>query len=198
MTSDKDDPRFDSFYIDGNEVRLFTSLFLADLPNYVALGFRTRDTHHHPVPNEHYTKLYVFHETEGPKARHGPYIWGVNGALFGRLTRLYLFADEIRGLLRGRTTRWLIHPDPTAAQKVIAWTQAGEQPDFLFIANLDTRHGIDNVGIPLGESKYPLEFAFSTDPHVSRQRSGMVFNGLQHKIKRLEAGEGRVYRILHL
>lgn len=36
MTADKDDPRFDEFYLAGNEVRFFCALFLTDLPSYMA------------------------------------------------------------------------------------------------------------------------------------------------------------------
>ena len=32
MTADKDDPRFDKFYVSGNEFRLFTALFLTNMP----------------------------------------------------------------------------------------------------------------------------------------------------------------------
>ncbi|MCC6463491.1 MAG: hypothetical protein IT260_23680, partial [Saprospiraceae bacterium] len=36
MTADKDDPRFDSFYLHGNEIRYFLGLFLTDMPSYMA------------------------------------------------------------------------------------------------------------------------------------------------------------------
>ncbi|MCC6412959.1 MAG: hypothetical protein IT270_14940, partial [Saprospiraceae bacterium] len=57
MTADKDDPRFDNFYLEGNEVRHFVALFLNDMPSYMGLGFECRDPHPEPAPNEHYTKL---------------------------------------------------------------------------------------------------------------------------------------------
>ncbi|HMP12896.1 MAG TPA: hypothetical protein PKD70_03380 [Saprospiraceae bacterium] len=45
MTGDKDDPRFDHFYLKGNEARFFIGLFLTDMPSYMALGFECRDPH---------------------------------------------------------------------------------------------------------------------------------------------------------
>src|SRR5665811_1338691 len=88
MTADKDDPRFDEMYRAGNEARLFTALFLPDMPSYVGLGFEIRDVHWDPVENERYTKLFVFREegdsnTYPSKARFGErFIWGENDELF--------------------------------------------------------------------------------------------------------------------
>ncbi|PSR08512.1 MAG: hypothetical protein C7N36_21890, partial [Bacteroidetes bacterium] len=131
MTGDKDDPRFDKFYLHGNEARLFLGLFLPDTPSYQALGFEQRDPHPVPAPNEHYTKLYVFHLDEGPKATHGPYQWGQNGELFHRLLRIRLLADELAPALAATTTQWLLPPDPAATHCTVAWTQA-EKPQYLF------------------------------------------------------------------
>ena len=39
--------------------------------------------------------LYVFQESGGPKATHGPYFWGRNGHLFSTVTRLRRYADAI-------------------------------------------------------------------------------------------------------
>ena len=93
MTADKDDPRFDGFYLRGNLLRLFCALLLTDMPSYQGLGFETRDRHDLPAPNEHYTKLYVFQETSGPKATSGPYRWGRNAVLYSAWTRLREFVD---------------------------------------------------------------------------------------------------------
>lgn len=97
MTGDKDDPRFDGFYLAGSELRTFLSLFLVNMPSYTALGFELRDIHTEPAPNEYYTKLYVFQEREGPKATRGPYRFGRNGHLFHNITRIRLFAEELFG-----------------------------------------------------------------------------------------------------
>jgi len=84
MTADKDDPRFDEFYVAGNEARMFTALFLTDMPSYVGLGFEIRDVHLEPVENERYTKLFVFKEVGESnrypsKARFGErFVWGEN------------------------------------------------------------------------------------------------------------------------
>ena len=72
MTADKDDPRFDAFYRDGNVLRLFLAFFLTDMPSYMGLGFETRDRHDQPAPNEHYTKLFVFQERPRPEGHARP------------------------------------------------------------------------------------------------------------------------------
>ncbi|MDZ7935597.1 MAG: hypothetical protein U5M51_11700 [Emticicia sp.] len=63
MTADKDDPRFDEFYRTANYLRLFTSLFLTDMPSYVGLGFETRNMHLERGKNEEYTKAIRFCNT---------------------------------------------------------------------------------------------------------------------------------------
>ncbi len=178
MTADKDDPRFDHFYLEGNEIRLFLALFLTDMPSYVALGFETRDPHPVPAANEYYTKLYVFHLHQGKNATFGPYQWGRNGGLFRRLTRLRWFADEVLPKIGGESIRWLVPPDPNGPRPVIAWTQRGN-PTHVFLANLDTEAA---QFLPeLGEIGR-LEAIFST--HSEAVESVEI-----------GAGEGRVYRI---
>jgi hypothetical protein len=200
LTGDKDDPRFDRFYLTGNAVRLFLAYFLTDMPSYMALGFETRDLHHKPARNEHYTKLFVFQETMGPKATSGPYEWGKNGALFNTVTRLRVFADSIFSRIQGKPVRWLIHPDPTAAQKHIAWTQMGENPEFVFLANTDTEHSIQNFKIP-GISSIPLDeplaCAFSTSEKVPKSDAALTVRGKGYTVTHLGRGEGRVYQVGH-
>lgn len=162
MTGDKDDPRFDEFYLHGNEARLFIGLFLPDLPSYQGLGFAQRDPHPAPAPNEHYTKLYVFHLDEGPKATRGPYQWGKNGALFANLLRIRLFAETHWPAIATAETQWLLRPDSEAKQRLIAWTQA-TAPQLLFVVNL----GRDQAGLPAIENKavhknIPLQGLFSS------------------------------------
>jgi hypothetical protein len=139
MTGDKDDPRFDKFYVKGNEIRLFIGLFLSDMPSYMGLGFESRDTHLAPAPNEHYTKLYVFKITEGPKATKGQYIWGQNATLFNQLTQIRLLAEKIMPVIDDAQVEWLISPDNKQNHKLISWTQQ-ERPKYILLANLDIDH----------------------------------------------------------
>lgn len=198
MTADKDDPRFDEYYRQGNEVRLFVALFLTGMPSYMGLGFEVRDVHYAPAPNEHYTKLYVFQERTGPKATSGPYIWGKNGFLYREITLLKLYLDRIWPEIKGRPVRWLIPPDATAANKVIAWTQQDDHPAYLFLANLDTGSGSRYFGVPVIPGAAPgasLTFEFSTAGHIPAGDRSPVFNGKHYKIANLLPGEGRAYRI---
>jgi hypothetical protein len=198
ITGDKDDPRFDDFYRHGNALRLFIALFLTDMPSYMALGFETRDLHHHRAPNEHYTKLYVFHESQGPKATDGPYVWGKNGALFHDVTRLRLFAEDIWADVDCRPTRWLIAPDPTGEAKHIAWTQADGQPGYVFVANTDGERGITNFNLPRIPRAGPdarLELVFSTAEQGHEDDQILTSNGQAYKVMALGPGEGRVYRV---
>jgi hypothetical protein len=197
MTGDKDDPRFDSFYLSGNELRLFMGLFLTDMPSYMALGFESRDIHNSPAPNEHYTKLYVFQETDGPKATTGPYRFGRNGNLFYHLTRIRLFAEEILPEIEAESCRWLVPPDATAEQKFFAWTQAS-RPRYVFVGNAHTDAVVENFDIPLGSQLGPdtrLTPAFSTVLGLSAWELAAPNNGRSFKIRRLEPGEGRAYRL---
>ena len=152
MTADKDDPRFDAFYLEGNALRLFLAFFLTDMPSYMGLGFEVRDRHDQPAPNEHYTKLYVFHESKGPKATHGPYLWGQNTALFNQITRLRVYLDHNWQFLRGRPVRWLIAPDACGANPLLAWTQADE-PEFVFRGEYQPKRSpAAGFGIPLADT----------------------------------------------
>ncbi len=196
ITADKDDPRFDAFFVHGNAARTLLSLFVPDLPSYVGLGFEVRDVHLQPAPNEHYTKLYVFRERQGPKATRGPWIWGRNAALFGTLTRLRLAADEIVPRLRGRRTRWLLPPDPTGELPVIAWTQAGDDPDYLFVVNTDASAPVENIGLPaLGADAPSLELRLCTHEAPPVADEAMVFNGHHYKLSALAPRQCRIYGI---
>ncbi len=203
MTPDKDDPRFDEFYVKGNEVRTFISYFLTDIPSYVGLGFETRDAHLTAWPNEHYTKLFVFREhgesnVYPSKARHGDrFLWGKNGHLFGNLTRLRLFADRIFPTIAGRPVRWLLLPDARVYRRELAWTQV-DRPDYVFVASIDTENPSGYFGIPalpgLGTGPtLTLEFSTVGDvPPVDQELTG---NGHHYRVESLEPGEGRVYRV---
>ena len=141
MTADKDDPRFDEFYLKGNEIRMFMGLFLTDMPSYMALGFEQRDPHPYPAPNEHYTKLYVFQLSKGDKATHGKYSWGQNGKLFSNLSVLKTISDKISHNIDNQKVEWLIKPDTTGKSKIISWTQK-EKPQYIFVVNLDIENDI--------------------------------------------------------
>jgi hypothetical protein len=200
ITGDKDDPRFDEFYRQGNALRLFMALFLGDLPSYVSLGFATRDVHHRPAPNEHYTKLYVFQERDGPKATRGPYVWGKNGALYHDVTRLRLYAEGILDEIRGRPTRWLIPPDPAREGRHLAWTQGDGSAEYVLVANTDTEKAIENVNVPRipgleEEAHLSLEFSTARRPPAGDRH--LTLGGKGYKLTKVGPGEGRVYRVVH-
>lgn len=195
MTGDKDDPRFDQFYLKGNEIRLFIALFLTDMPSYMGLGFEVRDPHLEPAANEYYSKLYVFQIGEGSKATHGPYLWGKNVQLFHRLTKIRLKAEQILPEIQQAASQWLLPPDSTGHKKIIAWTQQ-DNPSYIFVVNLDTEAQLSNQKIPAipGLEDQKLLFHFSTLQKKPGQKS-LAFNGKSHQVDQLEAGECHIYRI---
>ncbi len=197
MTADKDDPRFDAFYLDGNILRLFLAFFLTDMPSYMGLGFEIRDRHEHPVPNEHYTKLYVFQERRGPKATPGPYEWGKTIELFNQVTRLKLYLDQIWPRINGRPIRWLIAPDACGVNPLIAWTQT-DQPEYIFIANTSLEKPSGGFGLPApgGSGACHIEYSTCQDIPASDQKLG--FNGFYYPVMSLAPAEGRVYKMMEL
>lgn len=200
MTGDKDDPRFDKFYLSGNEARFFTGIFMGNMPSYMGLGFECRDVHHQPAPNEHYTKLYVFKITVGHKATFGPYVWGKNAFLFHQLSRIKLYAEAVAPLIAGRAVRWLLPPDPTGWRKFIAWTHQTDSntihtPQFVFIANFDTTNDLHNLKIPAFGSTNHLILDFSTVHFIDEEDNRMEYNGINYHLELLQAGECRVYQV---
>lgn len=190
LTGDKDDPRFDRFYLTGNEIRYFIALFLTDMPSYMALGFECRDPHPAPAPNEHYTKLYVFHLDDGPKGTVGPYKWGQNRRLHANLLRQKMLSEEIFPLIQDAPARWLIAPDPTGQNKVLAWTQA-DQPQYVFVANLDTAHAQHNLRFVVPDGGWSLIF--------STEQTYLATRTVQHgnlSVVELLPGEGLVFKAL--
>jgi len=198
MTADKDDPRFDEFYLGGNALRMFIAFFLTQTPSYMGLGFECRDRHFSPAPNEHYTKLFVFQEHSGPKATQGPYIWGRNAQLFGKVTAIRSFADSIWSEVKERPTRWLLPPDINAHNKVVAWTQA-DIPEWVFVVNTDIQQPTGRFGLPRLTDDAPapkLSLVFSSESSLhSFVHQDLVFNGKHYQIERINPGEGRVYRV---
>jgi hypothetical protein len=192
MTADKDDPRFDEFYRHGSEARAFLAIFLVDLPSYTGLGFELRDIHVSPAANECYTKLYVFQESEGPNAIRGPYRFGRNGRLYGALTHLQRFAEPLLPRLARGSVRWLLPPDATGEDPILAWTVENVPEEFLFIANVGT-NPISSIHVPHDGASATLLYStlLTSDPTHAAAFPGSV--GLY--IPRLNGGECRVYRL---
>jgi hypothetical protein len=197
-TSDKDDPRFDEFYRAGNEARVFTALFLTDVPSYTSLGFEIRDVHLEPVENERYTKLFVFEEEDDSniypsKARFSDtYIWGENEALFARITAIRRYAERVLPGLEGSITRWLIPPDATGLRGTAAWTQTAET--LVFVVNYHLENDSGYFGIPGLDGSVELHLDFSTEGPVGEGEAPVRSNGFFHRVENLAPGEGRVYR----
>ena len=122
FTADKDDPRFDANFLTGNVARYAFATFCPRYPVYSSLGFRTRDAHAEPAPNEHYSKLYVFHYDEGPKATHGPYVFGDNHQLWEQVQRIDAFRQRLRDVDVDADFAWLLPPDATGQRQVVAWS----------------------------------------------------------------------------
>ncbi len=204
-TADKDDPRFDEFYVAGNEVRLFTALLLPDMPSYVGLGYEIRDVHLEPVENERYTKLFVFKE-EGDsnvypsKARFGDeFVWGENESLFANVTAIREYAERVLPIIGDTTTRWLVPPDATTLRGTAVWTQQGADqrvPSHVFAANYDLAVDSGYFGIPGLRADVVLELDFSTCDTVGERDHVVASNGFFHRIDNLAPGEGRAYRMV--
>ncbi|MEM1217376.1 MAG: hypothetical protein AAGH79_00615 [Bacteroidota bacterium] len=191
MTGDKDDPRFDAFYLHANAARYFTGIFLTDWPSYMGLGFECRDQHLQPAPNEHYTKLYVFQIQEGPKATNGPYRWGQNVELFEQIARIRSLGEELLPSLEGATTQWLLPPDATGFCPYVAWTQT--KPEFLFVVNFADQGPFSNIKIPAIEVKAgALDCVFSLGKEPANTQA--FATGQHIQLHNLPPGTCRVYR----
>lgn len=198
MTADKDDPRFDKFYLKGNELRLFLGFFLTDMPCYIGAGFEIRDPHTQPAPNEHYSKLYIFQESIGPKMTSGPYVWGKNGRLFGNVIKIKFYLEKILDDIREQTTVWVISPNSKSKNKVIAWTQKKQSPKYLFLANLDIDNAENDIIIPrntLNSMNSHIDVTFSTANHIWDCDKTIKSRDDFYQVKRLAEGEGRIYKI---
>lgn len=195
MTADKDDPRFDHFYLNGNEARFFMSLFIADLPAYMGLGFECRDRHDAPADNECYSKLYVFRNTEGRQAIRGAFQWGQNEALFYRLTRIRLEADTLLPLLQSSETKWILTPDTTGARKVLAWTQASN-PRWLFVLSLEETETLQQLSLPVFWST-PTKLKLHFSSHQIQAPSTLLEpNSNRFSLQGIAPGECLIYEII--
>lgn len=140
FTADKDDPRFDSFYLEGNNCRYFMATFFKYFPSYSSLGFEIRDIHFEPAPNEHYTKLYVFQVPEGPKSTHGPYKLGKNGVLFKEITAINNLADSIFQKSEQIEFELITNIQNFEIERNIVWTLQIGSKKYLFIVALCIHH----------------------------------------------------------
>ena len=167
MTADKDDPRFDGFYLENNIFRLFFGLFYTESPSYMALGFEQRDKHTKPAPNAHYTKLFVFKIDKGDKATIGNYTFGKNDDLFYALNAIRTVAEKESEFLKGAHSRWIFPPDATGKRQYVAWLISAHNTPrkLLCFAHFGTKKIIENIKIPvegiIGEIKY-----FSTKKEI--------------------------------
>ena len=119
FSGDKDDPRFDRNFDRGLVARYVLATLCPQLPSYTALGWRVRDERPVPAPNEHYTKLYVFHYDDGPQATRGPYRWGGNLAQWEAVRAVDAFRQN--RYAAGGAFRWVLAPDPTGRRQHVAW-----------------------------------------------------------------------------
>ncbi|MEM9836138.1 MAG: hypothetical protein AAF828_06530 [Bacteroidota bacterium] len=190
ITGDKDDPRFDKFYLWGNLARFFVGLFLPDLPAYYSLGFAQRDVHPYPAPNEHYTKLYVFHLEDGPKATRGPYRWGQNMDLFYYFNLLQIEGEQLLPKLVDGSTRWTVYPDPTGGIPYLAWEINTPTNTYLFVVNF-AQDSVHHIRIPRITQSYQLRY--STHEVGASRRVTLADNQLV--IDFVRGGEGLIFQV---
>lgn len=136
FTADKDDPRFDIFYLEGNEIRYFLATFFTYFPSYSSLGFEIRDLHYSPAPNEHYTKLYVFQMENGPNSTHGPYCWGKNAELFKEIQKINELADHIFVEHESPKFDLLCKIDEFNTERILIWQLTFSLETYIFITAL--------------------------------------------------------------
>ncbi len=167
MTADKDDPRFDEFYLENNVFRTFFGLFYTESPSYMALGFEQRDVHKKRAVNEHYTKLYVFKIEEGDKATKGNYQWGRNEVLFNEINAIREAAENNSEFLKTAQSTWVFPPDATGERKYIAWVISApntERKLFCF-THFGTEDKIENIKVSLAGTLGEVEY-FSLDEDI--------------------------------
>ncbi|MFD1140030.1 hypothetical protein ACFQ4C_02885 [Larkinella insperata] len=197
MTADKDDPRFDEFYRTGNLARYFISLFLNELPSYVGLGFEVRNRHLERGLNEEYSKLYVFSirdEAQTDKVTQGPYRWGQHTAQFQKILELRLLSDQIGPGIREQPVCWLMLPDPTGSQSVIAWTQR-DRPAYVFVGNLDPQQPARHLTVPLfPDAAETLQCLHDTVEKAATDP--VAHNGYHYPLPALQAGACRIYQVV--
>jgi hypothetical protein len=167
ITADKDDPRFDLFHHHGELARMFTGLFLGSLPLYYSLGYEQRDRHLKRWPNESYSKLYVFRESREDKMVTGPFQWGGNLDLFGKLTKLHQFASGIMAHLAKPDTLSAGTPD----EPVFSWVRPAKDGNgaYLFVASFAPKAlELLRMAIPAPWTEADLLFTTDESSHVLR------------------------------
>ena len=198
ITSDKDDPRFDSSYANGSVARLFIALLVPDLPSYMALGFELRDVRDRPGPSEHYSKHYVFHVPTGIAATSGPYVFGSNLSLFATAERIRRLAEELSDDLAIARTIWARPPDATGHDRTLAWViDAGPSRRHLCVVNLDGDRPTAAFGVPRHPIADPPPSwlrVFSTAAIGGGSSRPLRSNGHQWIVESLEPEECQVYR----
>jgi hypothetical protein len=135
FTADKDDPRFDAAFVEGNAVRYFISQFFKYFPSYSSLGFEIRDIHLQPVANEYYSKLYVFQIENDAKTTTGPYRWGQNGQIFSDYQKINLLTDEVF-VSNGYQFKLLSDIYKFENEKVLIWSLEFEHTQYVFLTVL--------------------------------------------------------------
>lgn len=155
FTADKDDPRFDESFNQATELRYFLALFFRYLPSYTAMGYELRDQHLPGLPNEYYSKLYVFHMDHGPKATSGPYLWGSNHALFKKLLEMHLLSEQFFG--EGATVSLLTSPDTLKSSQLLKWEIVHEDRQYQVWANfsVDKSHKLPKNKAEIQYKIYP-------------------------------------------
>ena len=173
MTADKDDPRFDANFRHGSVARYFFACFCPALPSYWSLGFRQRELHLSPAPNEFYTKLYVFHYDRGPKATEGPYRWGNNRERWTACRRIDGFRQNMQ-TAPSEDFVWLRRPERASPSRLVAW-QWGE---LCFAVNFGVwfeQLSLTAYTDPLDPVFVTRPDAFSVDTQMLAPGAGLVF-----------------------
>ncbi|MEL6276209.1 MAG: hypothetical protein AAFU03_14000, partial [Bacteroidota bacterium] len=174
--------------------RLFTGLFLAEMPTYYSLGYAQRDIHPYPQPNELYTKLYVFYLNDGPKATQGPYQWGKNTQQFFQFQRIFQRAGVLLSQL-GDGTTWKLPPDPTGGRSHFAWMRSSGSIQYLFIVNFGQK-SINNTHLPIASEEITsVQIIFSTHELETRVDRTVAYGEMSLFLDFIGAGEGLILEI---
>ena len=168
FTADKDDPRFDANFATGNVARYFFAVFCPAFPVYNALGFHGRLPHRTPAPNEHYSKLYVFHYEDGPKATHGAYVFEENVGLWEACRRMDGFRQNMPAGFSESDVTWVLAPDVTGERQVLVWRAGG----YRFAVNFGLEAAVigATTGNKTSPGSAPLEPVF-TQPRDAFDKS---------------------------
>jgi hypothetical protein len=167
ITADKDDPRFDEFYKEGNHLRFFVGLFYSNMPSYMSLGFECRNLHFLRGKNEEYSKLYVFQikdKNEIDKFTDGTFIWGSNFKQFFEFQKMKDISEDIQDVLENENVEIL--NAPSEENPFLSWKLGS----FIFVANLD----------PVNSLKY-----------ISEKNFEVIYSSIPYS----DAHECRIYKI---